>query len=153
MNPESKVSVAGAASLVDVFQSRALSDPDRVAYRFLEDGEVESTRITYREQNQVARSIAAILEDRKAAGERALLLYPPTLDFVNAFLGCLYAGGIAVPAYPPRSNRCLPRLILTTSASAHLIEPWVPAIIVQYRFAPRLQRFKLQSIISRSPSH
>ena len=36
--------------------------------------------------------------------------YPPGLEFVAAFLGCLYAGVVAVPAYPPRSARTLPRL-------------------------------------------
>ena len=46
-----------------------------------------------------------------AAGERALLLYPPGLDFIAAFFGCLYAGVVAVPAYPPRLERGrMPRL-------------------------------------------
>jgi acyl-CoA synthetase (AMP-forming)/AMP-acid ligase II len=124
------------ATFVDLLQSRAMRDPDAVAYRFLGDGEAESARITYSQQDQLARSIAAVLEEKNAFGERALLLYPPTLDFINAFLGCLYAGVIAVPAYPPRSNRSLPRLfamaadakprlILTTAATLHFIEPWV----------------------------
>ena len=34
-------------------------------------------------------------------GERVLLAYPPGLDFFVAFLGCLKAGAIAVPVYPP----------------------------------------------------
>jgi acyl-CoA synthetase (AMP-forming)/AMP-acid ligase II len=44
------------------------------------------------------------------AGERALLLYPPGLDFVAGFFGCLYSGTIAVPAYPPRRNRNMTRI-------------------------------------------
>ena len=43
-------------------------------------------------------------------GERALLLYPAGLDFIAAFFGCLYAGVVAVPAYPPRRNRSLSRI-------------------------------------------
>ena len=43
-------------------------------------------------------------------GERALLLYPAGLDFIVAFFGCLYAGVVAVPAYPPRRNRSLSRI-------------------------------------------
>jgi amino acid adenylation domain-containing protein/FkbM family methyltransferase/non-ribosomal peptide synthase protein (TIGR01720 family) len=39
-----------------------------------------------------------------------LLLYPPGLDYVAAFFGCLYAGAVAVPAYPPRRNRNMLRL-------------------------------------------
>ena len=39
-----------------------------------------------------------------------MLLYPPGLDYIAAFFGCLYAGFIAVPAYPPRLNRPVPRI-------------------------------------------
>ena len=136
MNSDREVPIMGAATFVELLQFRAFRDPEAIAYRFLGNGEAESARITYREQDQLARSIAALLEEKRAFGERALLLYPPTLDFINAFLGCLYAGVIAVPAYPPRSSRSLPRLlaiaadakprfILTTSATLRLIEPWI----------------------------
>ena len=43
-------------------------------------------------------------------GGRALLLYPPGLEFIAAFFGCLYAGVVAVPAYLPRLNRPMTRL-------------------------------------------
>lgn len=42
--------------------------------------------------------------------EHVLLLYPPGPEFITAFLGCLYAGVVAVPAYLPRGNRNLSRL-------------------------------------------
>src|SRR5439155_6028140 len=57
-----------------------------------------------------------------------LLLYPPGLEFIPAFLGCLWAGVIAVPVHAPRPNdRSVARLrsiagdagvraVLTTSA-------------------------------------
>lgn len=50
------------------------------------------------------RAIGAWLQSRVAAGERALLLYPPGLDYIAGFFGCLYAGVVAVPAYPPSPN-------------------------------------------------
>ena len=40
----------------------------------------------------------------------ALLLYPPGLEFIAAFFGCLYAGVVAVPAHLPRLNRPMTRL-------------------------------------------
>ena len=46
-------------------------------------------------------------------GARALLLHPPGLEYVTAYFGSLFAGVIAVPAYPPepsRIGRMLPRL-------------------------------------------
>ena len=52
-----------------------------------------------------ARAIAARLGAEGLAGERALLAFPPGLEFLAAFFGCLYAGVVAVPAYPPRPNR------------------------------------------------
>ena len=32
------------------------------------------------------------------------------MDFIAAFFGCLYAGAIAIPAYPPRPNRSIDRI-------------------------------------------
>src|SRR5262249_32608281 len=84
--------------------------PDRLAYAFLTDGEVEETSLTYGELDRMARSGAALLQSMGATGERVLLLYPPGLDFVAAFFGCLYAGAIAVPVYPPRQNRTISRI-------------------------------------------
>jgi acyl-CoA synthetase (AMP-forming)/AMP-acid ligase II/acyl carrier protein len=75
------------------------------AYTFLKDGETESASLTFAELDVVARAIAAALQDHAGTSERALLLYPPGLDFIAAFLGCLYAGIVAVPAHPPRANR------------------------------------------------
>ena len=54
--------------------------------------------------------IAALLESLGGQRERAILLYPPGLDYIAAFFGCLYAGVVAVPAYPPQRKRTLGRL-------------------------------------------
>ena len=99
-----------ASTLVDILRWRAIHQPDHTAYVFLEDGEREEARLTYAELDQKARAIAAHLQSSKGQGERALLLYPAGLDYIAAFLGCLYAGVIAVPAYPPRNNRSLKRI-------------------------------------------
>ncbi len=98
------------STLVEVLCQRTLESPSRVAYRFLADGEEEESSLTYAELDRRARALGALLQESGAAGERALLLYPPGLEFITAFLGCLYGGVVAVPAYPPRSNRPDPRL-------------------------------------------
>jgi len=97
-------------SLVRVLRERALEHPERPAYAFLADGEVEESRLSFGELDLRARALGARLQQMGLAGERALLLYPPGLELVSAFLGCLYGGVVAVPAYPPRSPRMLPRL-------------------------------------------
>jgi acyl-CoA synthetase (AMP-forming)/AMP-acid ligase II/acyl carrier protein len=81
-----------------------------LAFTFLSDGEKTEVRASYSELDRRARAIAAWLSEHGSAGERALLLYPPGLDFIAAFFGCLYAGVVAVPAFPPRPNRPMPRL-------------------------------------------
>ena len=98
-------------SMPAALASRASRTPDRTAYVFLAEGEEEQERLTYAGLDARARAIAAALSRSVRTGERALLLYPPGLDFVAAFFGCLYAGVIAVPAYPPRSPRMMPRLL------------------------------------------
>jgi acyl-CoA synthetase (AMP-forming)/AMP-acid ligase II/acyl carrier protein len=92
-------------TLVGLLGWRAQSEPERVAYRFLSEGGAQEERVTYGELDGRARAVAAALQGMRAEGERAMLLYPPGLDYVTAFWGCLYAGVIAVPAYPPHANR------------------------------------------------
>jgi len=98
------------STLVELLRYRASSQPERIAYIFLRDGEIEEARLTYGELDQKARAIAAHLQSLEAKGERGLLLYPPGLDFISAFFGCLYAGVVAIPAYLPRRNQNLWRL-------------------------------------------
>src|SRR5689334_9432868 len=92
------------SSLVQLLQERAEFAPEGLAYRFLGDGEAGEARITYGELDLRARAIAAYLQEAGARGERALLLFPAGLTFIEAFFGCLYAGVIAVPAPLPRRN-------------------------------------------------
>src|SRR6476661_10833630 len=96
---------AGATTVVGLLRARAAERPEQVAFTFLADGESEGGSLTYRELDRRAAAIASALAASVAPGERALLLYPPGLDFIAAFFGCLYAGVIALPAYPPRLNR------------------------------------------------
>src|SRR5215216_5376693 len=89
-------------TLVDLLRQRANEQPDRKAYTFLTAGESYPQTLTFGQLDQRARAIAALLECVKARGERVLLLYPPGLDYVSGFMGCLYAGSVAVPVPPPR---------------------------------------------------
>ncbi len=97
-------------TLIDLLRYRAQHQPHQTAYIFLQDGESESGRLTYLELDCQARVIAAQLRQTCTPGERALLVYPSSLEFIAAFFGCLYAGLVAVPAYPPRANRNAIRL-------------------------------------------
>src|SRR5215208_1854564 len=110
------------ASLVDLLRWRASHQSGRRAYTFLGDGEAGDSSVNYRELDRQARAIAARLQTLGVAvGERALLFYPPGLEYVAAFLGCLYAGVIAVPAYPPRLNRPISRLRIIMEDSKAIV--------------------------------
>ncbi|HYO64056.1 MAG TPA: amino acid adenylation domain-containing protein, partial [Pyrinomonadaceae bacterium] len=110
-----------ALTLVDLLRLRARNHPDRLAYTFLVDGETEEVNVTYGELDRQARAVAASLQPLVSAGDRVLLLYPPGLEYIAAFFGCLYAGAVAVPAYPPRRNRNLLRLqSLVSDAQANV---------------------------------
>src|SRR5712691_11595023 len=96
-----------------MFRASVEAQGNRRGYVFLENGETEVSALTYGELDRQGRAIAATLQQSIAPGSRALLMYPPGLEFISAFLGCLYAGVLAVPAYPPhpaRLSRSLPRL-------------------------------------------
>ena len=98
-------------TLIDRLQRQASTQPHKKAFTFLADGETEIDSLTYQRLNEKAKAIAFVLQNRQATGQRALLLFQPGLDFITAFLGCLYAGVVAVPVYPPRANRSLERLL------------------------------------------
>ncbi|MDY6897237.1 MAG: AMP-binding protein, partial [Cyanobacteriota bacterium] len=92
------------ANLIDLLRNRGEHQSSDTAFTFLPKGEIEELSITYQELDKKARAIAANLQSTNTRGERALLIYQPGLEFIAAFFGCLYAGVIAVPVYPPRRN-------------------------------------------------
>ncbi|RCJ21837.1 hypothetical protein A6770_04165 [Nostoc minutum NIES-26] len=111
------------STLVDLLSYKALHQPNKIAFRFLQDGETETARLTYQELNLQAQVIASQLQSTGITkGERALLLYPSGLEFIPAFFGCLYAGVVAVPAYPPHLNKPTPRLqAIVADAQAKIV--------------------------------
>lgn len=120
--------------LVGLLRQRATTLGQQRAFTFLIDGEQQREHLTYAQLDAKARAIAGYLQSRGMAGQRALLLYPSGPQFIAAFFGCLYAGVVAVPAYPPRRNRnlerirsiigdCQPQICLTSDDVLARIEP------------------------------
>jgi acyl-coenzyme A synthetase/AMP-(fatty) acid ligase len=96
--------------LADRLAYWAAQCPHETAFAFLPDGEADVERITYQELHARAGVIADRLATLNLTGQRALLLYPPGLEFIAALFGCFYAGVVAVPAFPPRRNRNMLRI-------------------------------------------
>lgn len=91
--------------LVSVLRSRARKHPQRIAFEFLGDGDTVTERLSYGDYDRRACALAALLRQQAAAGDRAMLLFHTGPDYAVAFFACLYAGLIAVPAYPPEGNQ------------------------------------------------
>ena len=93
-------------TVVDALKYAARRFPNDVVYTFLDDAGRESATMTNAELDQKARGIAYTLLQRGAKkGDRVILCYAPGLDFSAGFWGCLYAGVIAIPIYPPYPGR------------------------------------------------
>jgi acyl-CoA synthetase (AMP-forming)/AMP-acid ligase II len=116
-------------SLVAVLAQRAAEQADDRAYVFVSDRGTEEAALTFRQLHDSASALAARLTAAARPGDRAILVFPPGLEFLVAFFGCLMAGIIAVPMMMPRRNsardasvailaNCTPALALTTSAFA-----------------------------------
>lgn len=69
------------------------------------DGEGNADHRTYRELDVRARSVAAALLRRRAAGAPVLIPMDGGPHTVAALVGCLYAGAVPVPVPPPDTSR------------------------------------------------
>ncbi len=118
---------------VSLLQERARQKNNEVLFRFLADGEGDEITLSYAELNRQAQNIAQRLLKHARPGDRALLLYPDGLEFIISFYACIYAGIIAVPAFPPKRNQkmqrlasiidgCQPSLILTEKKTLALVQ-------------------------------
>jgi amino acid adenylation domain-containing protein len=138
VSPSCGRSMTAPATLAGLLAERAVRHPDRAACVFLVDGEDKGESLTYSQLHREACRVAALLAEEGLRGERALLLFPPGLAFVAAWFGCLYGGVVAVPVYPPRSNRNVDRLQAITAdadARAVLATGDVMAGLAQYAVA------------------
>src|ERR1044072_2543266 len=123
-------------SIVELLRSRAETEAARTLYTFLPDTPAEESSLKFAELDQRACAVGARLQSAGSSRQRVLLLFPPGLDYIAAFFGCLYAEAVAVPAYPPRQNRNLerltavihdaqPALVLTTRAILSQLDRWI----------------------------
>lgn len=98
-------------NLVALLEWLAASRPGDTAYVFLQDADEGALRMTYAELRDAAKRIAVhLLGSGCGQDQPVLLIFNPGLDYICAFFGCLYAGAIPVPAYPPAHARRLERL-------------------------------------------
>jgi amino acid adenylation domain-containing protein len=107
-------------TLVHHLRASASTDPARRIFQFIKDDGV-GVSFDYAQLDRDARRLAVWLGSLAAEGDRVILMHAPGAAYVQALLGCFYAGLVAVPAYPPHPNRSMERLrSLVTDAQARL---------------------------------
>ena len=117
------------SSLVALLARRAESRPDELAYIFLGDRGAEEAMLTFRQLHDASLALAARLTRIARPRDRAILVFPPGLEFLVAFFGCQIARVIAVPMMVPRRHgardssagimsNCEPVIALTSPAFA-----------------------------------
>jgi FkbH-like protein len=123
-------------TILNVLKYRAERSSDHIVYRILDDREREIKAVTYSHLDQQARAIASVLVHVDTFGKPVLLVYPQCLEYIASLLACWYAGAIAVPAYPPKSNRADARLRhLTSECKARVLltlSSLVPTVDYQF---------------------
>src|SRR3954452_25448832 len=115
-------------SLVALLARRAAEQADDRAYVFVSDRGTEDAVLSFRQLHDAAGALASRLTVAARPGDRAILVFPPGIEFMVAFFGCLMAGIIAVPMMPRRNSardasvailaNCTPTVALTNSAGS-----------------------------------
>ncbi len=95
---------------VEILQQRAAADPQRLSHMLLGASEAENQSLTYSQLDSAVKEMAAYLQAVAEPGQRALLVYPTSLEFIIAMYACLYAGVVPIPTNPPGANRSAQRL-------------------------------------------
>ena len=116
---------ASSPDLLEVFDKWRTAKPHHTVHTWLRSDGTASDEYTLQALYDAAGAIASKLQnvDVETAEARrcynvAILCYPPGLDFLVAFYGCLFAGVAAAPCYPPDPrNREARTCLLYTSPS------------------------------------
>jgi acyl-CoA synthetase (AMP-forming)/AMP-acid ligase II len=120
---------ATAVTMMDVLEFRAENCAEN-GYRFIGSDGAPLATLDYGDLATRSMDIAEALADSAAPGARAILLFPPGLDFVAALFGCFRAGVIPVPVFPPAG---LANLQLALGRLTNIIADADPAVLVTTR--------------------
>ena len=90
-------------TILDTLRDHARQTPDRIVFTFVDDDGRDVEEMTFGQLVAAGDAVGAALRQQHGLrrGDRALLVYPQSLDFVRALVGCMAAGIIPVPVYPP----------------------------------------------------
>ena len=102
--------VKNCTTYTEVIKNRVRSIPNKIAFRFLSDGENVSDTLTYAQLEMRSKAIGSVLQKNGRKGDTVLMLFQTGLSYVASLFACFYSGFVAIPAYPPRRNRGIDRI-------------------------------------------
>jgi len=91
-------------TLPQILAERATSMGDQPLYHYMAPKAMQPVTLTYRELHDYSCNLAAMLRSLGFEGKKALLMYPPGLDFIKTFFGCMQGNVSAIPMYIPPGN-------------------------------------------------
>ena len=107
-------------TIIEFLRDRASRNSGDLAFRYMVNGDVDGPvkEWTFSELYRQSVGVAEELVEQGLDGSNLLLAFPPGLEFVKAFYGCLLAGARAVPVpLPnPRSKNPLGAILRTAGA-------------------------------------
>jgi acyl-CoA synthetase (AMP-forming)/AMP-acid ligase II/acyl carrier protein len=98
-------------TVAEIIRSHSSRKPHQIALRFLADDASSGFEITYAELDESARRIASWIQSHDGPAHPIPLIFPAGLDFIRAFVGCLYAGRCAVPLSLPTGSEGARRVL------------------------------------------
>lgn len=99
-----------SSTIIDCLQHYSQVQPEAPVYTFVEKGTKAAQSLSYRMLDNYSQVLASTLREKGLQGERAILLFPPGLEFMVALFACFYAGCLAVPSNIARNSRHAERL-------------------------------------------
>lgn len=130
-----------AQTLIDLLERHASVRPQHLSYAFIEE-DGTTRRRTFAELHTRVRALASHLQSVVGRGERAVLMYQPGLDFIEAILACFALGVVAVPVQPVLNRRVQGKLaaimqdadsrfLLTNGATEQAIRAVLPDLAAE----------------------
>ncbi|MFT7431369.1 MAG: acyl-CoA synthetase (AMP-forming)/AMP-acid ligase II/acyl carrier protein [Colwellia sp.] len=130
---------------LQVLESQVNNNPEKIAFSENVSISTEENEISYRTLSERVKSLAFSINQQCDFGDRVIILMPNSIDYVVGFFACVYAGVIAVPAYPPHKkkrdwsrlnsivNDCNPIMALHQADDAERITSWLGEYSLQIK--------------------
>jgi fatty acid CoA ligase FadD28 len=138
---DGKVPIVSGPSIASVLRERASLQANEKAFTYIDyeqDWNGVAETITYSQLHRRSLNVAQEVRLHGSTGDRAVILAPQGLNYIDAFFGALQAGLIPVPLSVPLGGAvdervksvlldAAPSVVLTTSAAAGVVADYIKA--------------------------